>query len=227
MVACTGAIVLSGGWGSPFWHTWLSSLILPCLIFGFRWSMVLAAGYITVLTAVLGVIGEGANGTWLGSQRYFYVGAMFTLFLLSGVVGYLGDVCFKVQRRKIEAEAALRNLGTMLEITWSFAVITSNANEMMRRVARTIGERNRNGKMSNSDCQHVRRVNVCAGDVCNLVQLGAHLSADGDSGGPVYLGHTAYGIHKGWMHDPFPFKREVFSQAHLVDDVFGTYVATE
>jgi hypothetical protein len=45
---------------------------------------------------------------------------MITLFLLSGVVGYLGDVCFELQRSWVRAETALSNLGTMLEITYQF-----------------------------------------------------------------------------------------------------------
>ena len=160
MVGGLVAIVLSGGWGSPFWHVWLSSLVLPCLILGIRWSLLLAIGYIAVLTAVLSLAGNGTNGAWMESQRYFYFGAMFTLFLLSGVVGYLGDVCFELQRRKVEAETALRNIGTMLEITRSVAVITTNVNEMMRRVAQTIGERHRYDSvgiyLSGRDGQEVR-----------------------------------------------------------------------
>ena len=143
MAAGLSAIVMSGGWGSPFWHCWLSSLIVPCLIVGVRWSLVLSVGSIALLTAVLSVTGEGINGSWAGSQRYFYIGAMFTLILLSGVVGYLGDVCFELERRKTQAEAALRNIDTMLEITRNVAVITTNVNEMMSRVAQAIGERHR------------------------------------------------------------------------------------
>lgn len=141
MTGGLAAIVLSGGWGSPFWHAWLASLIIPCLIFGVRWSLVLAVSCIAVLTTVLSVTGEGANASWMGDQRHLYVGAMVTLFLLSGVVGYLGDVCFELQRRKVQAEAALKNIGTMLEITRNVAVITTSVNEMMRRVAQVIGER--------------------------------------------------------------------------------------
>ena len=72
----------------------------------------------------------------------------------------------------------------------------------------------RNGKTSYKNCQEVRKLDVCSGDVCHLVQMGEHLSADGDSGGPVYWVNTAYGIHKGYMYDPvWPFSREVFSRA--------------
>ena len=143
MAAGLAAIVLSGGWGSPFWHAWLSSLVVPCLVLGMGRSLALAAGYVATVTAVLIVTGESIAGVWAGAHRYLYVGSMFTLFLLSGVVGYLGDVCFALQRSRTRAEAALANMGTMLEITRSVAVITTNVNEMMRRVAQTIGERHR------------------------------------------------------------------------------------
>lgn len=142
MLGGLAAIILSGGWGSPFWHVWISSLVLPCLILGIRWSLVIAAFYMTVSAAALSLLGNW-EPVWTGPQRYMYLGSMFTLLLLSGVIGYLGDVCFRLQRSRARAERVLADLGTMLEITRSVAVITSNINDMMRRVARTIGERHR------------------------------------------------------------------------------------
>jgi hypothetical protein len=85
----------------------------------------------------------------------------------------------------------------------------------------------RNGMTSCKDCQEVRKLNVCSSGDCNLVQMGEHLSAGGDSGGSVFWGNTAYGIHKGMMYDPFwPFSREVFSRADRIDDALGISIAT-
>lgn len=143
MVGGLAAVVLSGGWGSPFWHAWLSSLVVPCLVLGMRWSLVLAAVYAGVLAGVLSVTGEGVDGVWLGTHRYLYVGSMLTLVLLAAVVGYLGDVVFELQRSRRRAEEALAGLCTMLEVARSVAVMTTGVNEVMGRVARTIGERHR------------------------------------------------------------------------------------
>ena len=85
----------------------------------------------------------------------------------------------------------------------------------------------RNGKISNRDCQEVRKLDVCNGDRCSLVQMGERQAAGGDSGGPVYFIFTAYGLHQGWVYDPWPFKRDVFSRADLLDDALGTNVATD
>ena len=84
----------------------------------------------------------------------------------------------------------------------------------------------RNGKTSHKDCQDVRRVSTCANGACRLAQFEAHLSAGGDSGGSVYWGREAFGVHQGWMWAWFA-NREVFSRADYVDDaISGLSIAT-
>ena len=137
------AIYHSGGWGSPFWHVSLASLIVPCIVVGVRWSFAIAAAYVGMQALVLFLAGGGSVAVWMGPQRYLYVGSMVTVFFMSAVIGYLGDVCFELNRSKRRLEAALGNLGTMLEITQSVVVVTSGVNDLMGRVAQTIGERHR------------------------------------------------------------------------------------
>lgn len=84
----------------------------------------------------------------------------------------------------------------------------------------------RNGVTSHKDCQEVRKLNVCSGGECNLVQMGADLSAGGDSGGPVFWGRYAYGLHKGEMYDPWPYDRDIFSRADRIDNALGITIAT-
>lgn len=85
----------------------------------------------------------------------------------------------------------------------------------------------RNGVISKKDCQEVRRLHVCDGGECNLVQMGARLSAPGDSGGPYFWGNTAYGLHEGWMYDPsWPYDRDTFSRGDRLDNALNTYIAT-
>ena len=141
MIGGLVAIMLSGGWGSPFWHFWLTSLIIPCVIVGMVWSVAVAAVCAALLTVAMALAGDGVPDVWTGTHRYLYVGSMITLFLLSGLVGYLGDIGFELQRSRRRAETALSDLGAIMEITRAVAVITSNVNETMSRVARTIGER--------------------------------------------------------------------------------------
>lgn len=83
----------------------------------------------------------------------------------------------------------------------------------------------KNGRTNHAQCQEVRRLGVCKDNMCSLVQMGARLAAAGDSGGPVYWGNTAYGIHQGWHYDPsWPFDRDLFSRADRLPDALGVAV---
>ena len=89
----------------------------------------------------------------------------------------------------------------------------------------------RNGRASNKTCQEVRKANVCIstdnGDQCYLTIMGEKHSQTTDSGGPVYLSNTAYGIHKGWVYDPWPFTRDVFSRADNIYSALGVNIVTD
>lgn len=64
-----------------------------------------------------------------------------------------------------------------------------------------------------------------SGGACNLAQMGARRAAPGDSGGPVFWGNAAYGLHKGWMYDPsWPFDRDLFSRAERLPDELGVAI---
>jgi streptogrisin C len=59
----------------------------------------------------------------------------------------------------------------------------------------------RNGSASGKTCDHVYQLNHCFGGVCHLTLTNTNTSIPGDSGGPWYWGHTAYGVHQGrWFY---------------------------
>lgn len=84
----------------------------------------------------------------------------------------------------------------------------------------------KNGVNGYKDCQDVRKLNVCNGIKCSLVEMDARLAASGDSGGPVFWGNTAYGFHQGYIYDPWPASRDVYSRADRIDDALGVNVLT-
>ncbi len=55
----------------------------------------------------------------------------------------------------------------------------------------------RNGKVTYNYCDDVKGLNVCKGVLCKLVEMDHDYGEPGDSGGPVYYGNTAYGLHQG------------------------------
>jgi hypothetical protein len=113
----------------------------------------------------------------------------------------------------------------------SFYAGSATATEVNRRNVTAVGapvvgqSLCKNGRTNHAQCQEVRRLNVCSGRYCSLVQMGARLAAGGDSGGPIYWGHTAYGLHQGWHFDPVrPFDRDLFSRADLLPRALGVSV---
>lgn len=125
-----------------------------------------------------------------------------------------------------------RHTGPKTETDDFYAGVATITEDVLRDVsgigAPTVGQTLcQNGKVTHFNCQQVRKLNVCQGSVCNLVQMGAHLTASGDSGSPVFFGNVAYGIHKGMMYDPVaPFSRGTFSRADRIDNALGVWIAT-
>ena len=73
----------------------------------------------------------------------------------------------------------------------------------------------RNGKTTHKVCQEVYELDVCNEHYCSLVKLEARRSEGGDSGGPVYWGRKAYGLHHGAEGYP---RRDVFARADMFFD---------
>ena len=84
----------------------------------------------------------------------------------------------------------------------------------------------RNGRVSHKDCQDVHALDECWTGVCKLVVMEEHLSARGDSGGPVYMGDRAFGMHFGRMVLGNQY-REAFSRAEYIDEAIGVNVAVD
>jgi hypothetical protein len=83
----------------------------------------------------------------------------------------------------------------------------------------------RNGAFSHKDCKDVWKTNVCADNLCHLIEMDGANSTFGDSGGPVYWTHTAYGLHVGRIPDPAPATYEVFSEVTRLPTVLAVEVA--
>ena len=137
------AVWNSGGWGSPFWHMSLASLIVPCAAVGIRWTLGVAAVYLLMQACCLFFEGAGTVEVWFGPQRYLYIGTIATVFFVSAVIGFLGDISLELDKSRRRVKATLDNLGTMLEVAQNMAVVTSGVNDLMRRVAQTVGDRHR------------------------------------------------------------------------------------
>ncbi len=78
----------------------------------------------------------------------------------------------------------------------------------------------RNGKTTHKHCDEIKALGHCVNGSCNLVRVYNDTADGGDSGGPVFWGNTAYGLHKGnnW-HDWA--RRDVFTRADYIPTGVG------
>lgn len=83
----------------------------------------------------------------------------------------------------------------------------------------------KNGKNGFKDCDTVRTFQRCYWIYCNLTAMEHHYAVSGDSGGPWYWGNTAYGIHHGYVWEPWE-DRSLFTRVGLLDNAIEVTVNT-
>lgn len=81
-----------------------------------------------------------------------------------------------------------------------------------------------NGKTTDKECDSVRQTGVCAGPNCNLFGMTVREQEPGDSGGPVFNNHRAYGLHKGF-YTSGGVRRDSKSEALFMDYAISARVA--
>lgn len=68
------------------------------------------------------------------------------------------------------------------------------------------------GRKSGQTCDKVRSLQTCRNSYCSLVDMHNRKADGGDSGGPWFLGGTAYGVHSGFHTTGIlPKKRDQFT----------------
>ena len=142
LASALAIVAFTDGWSSQFRHYWSVALLVPCLVLGLRWSLVMAAACIVVTNLVLSLADVNQSGQ-SDNLAYLQIGWAVSMVVIAGAIGFLGDVVFELQRSRYRAETAVERLETMLEITQYTAVMTTGLNDLMRRMARAIGERHR------------------------------------------------------------------------------------
>lgn len=78
---------------------------------------------------------------------------------------------------------------------------------------------NKNGANTHRTQDTVRKISVCSGSNCYMLQMHNRKAGGGDSGGPVFWAYTAYGTHEGYMWDWFK-NRDTVSRADSLHEAF-------
>ncbi len=111
-------IYFSGGWSSPYYHYALASLLVPAFLVGWRRSVLLLAGFLGAYFAVLATAGRGLDGTWVNES---IAAIVLTPALVVVVVQYMAQLVRRLDERREEAQAALRETSALYKVAQTVA----------------------------------------------------------------------------------------------------------
>ena len=115
-----GAVYLSGGWGSPYFHFALTALLIPSFFLTFRGVVALVGTYMAAYIFGLAAFGEGVYGGWKDSNLNSFIGALMTPMLVALVPNYLGSVLRELDAARKDAVEALGDNDLLFRVARSF-----------------------------------------------------------------------------------------------------------
>ena len=115
-----GAVYLSGGWGSPYFHFALTALLIPSFFLTFGGVFVLALGYMAAYLIGVMTFGDGVNGSWKDSSLNSFIGAMVTPLLVALVPNYLGNLLRELDAAREDAIDALADSDLQFRVARAF-----------------------------------------------------------------------------------------------------------
>lgn len=115
-----GAVYLSGGWGSPYFHFALTALLIPSFFLTFGGVFALAAAYMAAYVIGLAAFGEGVGGSWKSDNVNSFIGAMVTPLLVALVPNYLGNLLRELDAARQDAVDALADSDLQFRIAGAF-----------------------------------------------------------------------------------------------------------
>lgn len=130
-----GAVYLSGGWGSPYFHFALTALLIPSFFLTFGGVFALAAGYMAAYVLGLAAFGDGLGGSWKSDNVNSFIGAMVTPLLVALVPNYLGNLLRELDAARQDAVDALADSDLQFRIAGTFLEGADAPEDALERVA--------------------------------------------------------------------------------------------
>ncbi|MGD0115455.1 MAG: histidine kinase, partial [Dehalococcoidia bacterium] len=111
-------IYFSGGWSSPYYHYALASLLVPAFLVGWRRSALLLVAFLGVYFGILMTAGRGLDGTWVNES---IAAIILTPVLVVVVVQYMAQLVRRLDERREQAQAALRETSALYKVAQTVA----------------------------------------------------------------------------------------------------------
>ena len=138
MMSSLAVVYFSGGWGSPFWHFAVTSILVPCFLLSAWWSMVTATSYVAAYVLIVAISGDGLDSATAMGQRSFFFGNLTTAYLVAIVVGYIGALFRGLQAQRLRTRQALEETETLFRLTENVVQAGTDVHELLERATEDI-----------------------------------------------------------------------------------------
>lgn len=137
MLASLGVVYFSGGWGSPFWHYAVTSLLVPCFLLPPLWGMVTVAGYAGAYALVVVATGS-LEVAMVPGQRNLFIGNIGTAFLVAIAVSYLGALFRALQDQRLRTRNALEETEALFSVAQNVVQAGIDVKELLSRLTQVV-----------------------------------------------------------------------------------------
>ena len=141
IIGSLAVVYYSGGWGSPFWHFAVTSIMVPAFLLGQAKSMATVTAFSAGYVLVVWTSGNGLDGATVVGQGSFFFGNITTAYLIAIVVAYIGVLFRSLQEQRLRTRAALDETETLFRIAEvvvgsgnDTATLTSSVAQAARRM---------------------------------------------------------------------------------------------
>jgi signal transduction histidine kinase len=121
-VALALAVVYwSGGWGTPYYHYAVASLLVPTYLLGWRRSTLLVLAFLAAYVGILSTAGAGTDGPWLHEDVSSLAGVLMTPVLVVAVMQYLSQLMRRLEQQREEAQRAFNETAALYSVAQAVA----------------------------------------------------------------------------------------------------------
>ncbi len=137
MVGSLAVVYFSGGWGSPFWHMAVTSILVPCFLLPPLLGGVTVAAFAGGYALVIFLSGS-LESALVAGQRNTFIGNLVTAFLVAIAINYLGALFRALQAQRAETRRALNETAALFQVSQNVVQSGPDMEDLLTRLTQAV-----------------------------------------------------------------------------------------